>query len=240
MTVLVLGATGATGRCLVTHLVERGHDVRAIVRSPDRLPEAVRDRVDVTAAAILDLNDAQLEEHVRGCRAVVSCLGHNPSFRGIFGKPRRLVTDATRRLCEAIEANAEGTVTRFVLMSSSGVRNSDLKERISLPQKAVIFLLRHLVPPHADNECAAEHLRTRIGRGHPQIEWIAVRPDGLIHEDEVTPYELHSSPTRSAIFNAGKVSRINVAHFMAELIDDDELWVRWKGQMPVMYSRDQP
>jgi hypothetical protein len=66
----------------------------------------------------------------------------------------------------------------------------------------------------------------------------AVRPDTLINEDEVTEYEVHPSPTRSAIFDAGKTSRINVGHFMAELITDDELWNRWKGQMPVIYIKE--
>ena len=65
-----------------------------------------------------------------------------------------------------------------------------------------------------------------------------MRPDGLIDEDAVTEYDVHPSPIRSAIFDAGQVSRINVAHFMAELITNDETWQTWKGQMPVIYSRE--
>ena len=68
------------------------------------------------------------------------------------------------------------------------------------------------------------------------IEWTAVRPDGLIDEKTVSKYTLHPSPTRSAIFNAGKISRINVAHFMADLITDNNTWNKWKGQMPVIYN----
>ena len=88
-----------------------------------------------------------------------------------------------------------------------------------------------------DNEQAADYLRTQIGQSDKHIEWVAVRPDGLINEDEVTAYEIYPSPIRSAIFNAGKVSRINVGHFMSELINDNKLWNEWKGQMPVMYSK---
>ena len=58
----------------------------------------------------------------------------------------------------------------------------------------------------------------------------------LIESPEVSSYSLHPSPTRSAIFDAGKTSRINVAHFMAELIHDDVLWRHWRGQMPVIYN----
>jgi uncharacterized protein YbjT (DUF2867 family) len=38
MTILVVGATGATGRLLVEQLLARGQDVKMIVRSPDKLP----------------------------------------------------------------------------------------------------------------------------------------------------------------------------------------------------------
>ena len=64
-----------------------------------------------------------------------------------------------------------------------------------------------------------------------------VRPDNLINADEVTEYEVHPSPIRSAIFKAGKTSRINVAHFMAELITDENTWAKWWGQMPVVYNK---
>ena len=101
----------------------------------------------------------------------------------------------------------------------------------------MIGLLRLLLPPHLDNEKATDYLRTEIGQNNNSVEWVAVRPDGLINEEEVTKYEIHPSPSRSAIFNAGKVSRINVGHFMANLIHDEILWTKWKGQMPVIYSK---
>jgi uncharacterized protein YbjT (DUF2867 family) len=87
MTVLVVGASGATGRLLVEQLLDRGCDVRVIVRSPQRLPDAVRnhDRLSAIHAGVLDLGDAELAEAVRGCSAVASCLGHTVSFRGVFG-----------------------------------------------------------------------------------------------------------------------------------------------------------
>ncbi len=63
-----------------------------------------------------------------------------------------------------------------------------------------------------------------------------MRPDGLTNEDRVTKFTVHPSPTRSPLFDAGKTSRINVAHFMAELIFDDALWAAWRGKMPVIYN----
>ncbi len=239
MTTLVVGASGATGRLLVEQLLNRGQSVRAIVRMPDDLPEVIKhhDNLSTIQASILDHSDAEMTQYVNGCDAVASCLGHNLTFKGIFGHPRRLVTDATRRLCDAIKANQSDKPVKFVLMNTTGNSNRDLPERISLSQKCVIGLLRLLLPPHVDNEKAADYLRTRIGQNDAAIEWTAVRPDSLIDESEPTDYELHPSPIRSAIFDAGLTSRVNVAHFMADLITDDETWNRWKGQMPVIYNK---
>lgn len=240
MTALVVGASGATGRLLVEQLLNRGQQVKIIVRSTNNLPDAVinHDRLTVIQASVLDLSDAEMAQHVSGCDAVASCLGHNMSFKGIYGQPRRLVTNATRRLCSAIRVSKVDTPVRFVLMNTAGNRNRDLPEPISFGQKIVIGLLRLLLPPHVDNEQAADYLRSIVGQNDSAIEWAAVRPDGLIDESEVSEYEIHPSPIRSAIFDAGKTSRINVAHFMAELITDDQTWNQWKGQMPVIYNRE--
>ena len=235
---LVVGASGATGKLLVEHLLNRGQNVKVIVRSPDKLPDSVKnhDKLSLIQASLLDLSDAEMGQHVKGCNAVASCLGHNMSFKGIYGHPRRLVTDATRRLCQAIKANQPAEPVKFVLMNTAGNSNRDLAEPVSFAEKSVIGLLRLLLPPHVDNEKAADYLRTRIGQDDETIEWAVVRPDNLIDDSEVTDYEVYASPIRSAIFDAGLTSRINVAHFMADLITDDGPWRKWKGQMPVIYN----
>lgn len=69
------------------------------------------------------------------------------------------------------------------------------------------------------------------------MEWVVVRPDGLTNEDDVTEYDICVSPSRNVIFNPGKTSPINVAHFMAELITEQDLWSKWAGKMPVVYNR---
>jgi putative NADH-flavin reductase len=239
MSVLVVGASGATGRLLVENLLNRGVAVKAVVRSADRLPESVRSNslLTVIEGSVLDFNDTQLADLVNGCSAIASCLGHNLTFRGMYGAPRKLVTDSVKRLCEAVKASQPKQTVRFVLMNTSGNRNRDLNEPISFGERLVVSLIRALVPPHPDNEQAADYLRTQIGAKDETVEWVAVRPDSLINEDAVSEYEIHPSPTRSAIFDPGKTSRINVADFMARLATDESLWQQWKGQMPVIYNQ---
>jgi len=238
ITTLVVGASGATGRLLVKQLLDRGHRVRAVVRDIAKLPVELREaeRLSVIQASLLELSDVELARATSGCQAVASCLGHNMSWKGIYGRPRRLVTEAMHRLSVAVEANRPQTPVRFVLMNTAGNGNRDNQEPISFGHRLVIGLIRVLVPPHADNEQAADFLRTEIGRSDVAIEWTVVRPDTLTDEDAVTEYTTYPSPIRSAIFNAGATSRINVAHFMADLVTDDSVWRKWKGQMPVIYN----
>ena len=235
MRALVAGATGATGSLLVKQLLFQGIQVRAVVRNKNKL-EGLGANLELIEGSLLDFSDEQMTELVKDCDAVISCLGHNISFKGIYGKPRQLVTDAVRRLSQAVERNKPVKPVKFVLMNTTGNRNRDLDEKVSFGHKVVVGLLRVLVPPHPDNEQAAEYLRVEVGQSNPFIEWVAVRPDGLVNETTVSEYVIKPSPTRDAIFDAGKVSRINVAHFMSDLISDSELWHTWKGQMPVIYS----
>ena len=239
MTTLVVGASGATGRLLVKQLLERGEQVSAIVRSKEAMSEYIgsNDRLSIIQASVLDLSDEEMRQQVSGCDAIASCLGHNLSFKGMFFPPRRLVTDATRRLCAAVSANEPKDPVKFVLMNTTGNSNRDIDEQISMSQKLVIGLLRLLLPPHVDNEDAADYLRTGVGHNSRFIEWAIVRPDTLIDEFQTTSFSVHPSPIRSAIFDAGTTSRINVACFMADLIGDEAVWRQWAGKMPVIYNK---
>jgi NAD(P)-dependent dehydrogenase (short-subunit alcohol dehydrogenase family) len=240
MTTLVVGANGATGRLLVEQLLAQGEAVNIIVRSTDVLSDQLKqnERLRVTEASLLDMTDEALKTQVQGCHAVVSCLGHNLTLKGMFGHPRRLVTDAVQRLCLAIESTAPEVPVKFILMNTTGNVNKQADETISKRQSIVLSLIRHLVSPHADNEQAAAYLQANIGLHKKLIEWAAVRPDSLIDQASVTEYEVYASPIRSAIFDAGKTSRINVAHFMSQLIVNDSKWQEWEGQMPVIYNAD--
>ena len=114
--------------------------------------------------------------------------------------------------------------------------NRDIPEKPPLSQRLVVAQLRLLLPPHADDEKAADFLRIAIGQAHENVEWVVVRPDSLTDEGSVTAYDLESSPIRNTIFDAGATSRANVANFMCRLVTEPELWQAWKRQMPVIYN----
>ena len=235
---LVLGASGATGRLLVKALLQKDVEVIAMVRNKNsmiNLGNAFQ-KLQIIEMEISNTSINELAQYLRKCDKVFSCLGHNLSFKGIYGHPRRLVTDAVRSIAKTIEFLDPNHKYKIVLMNTAGNSNRGIPEKPPLSQRLVIALLRIILPPHVDNENAADFLRLHFGENNCQVEWVAVRPDGLIDEDQVSNYDLYPSPIRNSIFDAGITSRINVADFMSELAVNTALWDKWKGQMPVIYN----
>jgi uncharacterized protein YbjT (DUF2867 family) len=236
-TVLLVGGTGRTGGRVLEQLLGRGINVRAIVRSAEKLPAGAAERpgLSVVEADLLALSDEELLRQVRGCDAVVSCLGHTISLRGIFGRPRDLVTRATTRLCRAIQASQPARPVKFILMSSVSVnRRAGLDTRRGRFERAVLWMQRGLVPPGRDNQRAADFLHDVIEAADPSVQWVVVRPDTL-KEGDVTEYALHEGLVDS-LFRPGATNRANVAHFMCELATDPEAWAAWQGKLPVIVN----
>lgn len=236
MAVLVLGATGTTGQCVVQDLLDNGQDVIALVRQVKLTAHPSLEQIQGT---VLNLDDSTLIKILLRVDSIISCLGHNMTLKGIYGAPKMLVRDTLKHLCQLEKlVNTEFNRTRplkIILMNSTGNRNLDLSEPVSISQHIVLSLIRNLVPPHLDNERAANYLRCDL-KEDKDIEWVVVRPDSLIDRESISGYRLTPSPTRSAIFNAGQTSRINVANFMARLSRETGLFDYWKGKMPVIYN----
>jgi len=237
VTVLLVGGTGRTGGRVLQQLLQRGVHVRAIVRSSSRLsPELIADpNLSVIEADLLSLSDKELQQHLLGCDAVISCLGHTLNARGIFGAPRDLVAQAATRLCRGAQALAPDRPVRFILMSSVSVNRPErLDTRRGTLERVVLSVLRAAVPPARDNQCAADFLIREIGQGDPHVQWTAVRPDTLL-EGEVSPYALHEGLV-SALFKPDNTNMANVAHFMCELATDSGVWEQWRGKLPVVVN----
>ena len=235
MKVLVLGATGQTGYHVVNQFLENNIQVKAIVRNAEKFKDFQSDKnLEIYVESILDVEDMVLKEILADVDAVISCLGHNISLEGMFGKPHYLVTDAINKI--VINSN-DKIPKKFILMNTTACLNTKQEEKFTFGESIIMGIMRSLLPPQRDNDRALKFLEEYIGEDNI-LEWIAVRPDTLITQDQVTDYEIFASPQRSPIFNAGKTSRINVAHFIMKLASDEELWNEWKFKTPVIYNQE--
>jgi len=243
-TVLVLGSTGSNGKLVVEGLLQRGCEVRCVARSASSLGSlAAHERVTVIEGSFLAMSPAVFRGHVDGCDAVVSCLGHNLTLRGMFRDPA-LCTEACRMVCDAAEhlKYSEGhRPLKFVLHSSAGCdRPGGADPRRGRLERFVLWLIRNLVPPHRDNETALAFLGTRAQKKGDPVEWCVVRPDDLVHSDDrVSEYTL--SPTLlNGLFDAKVTTRRNVADFMCRLVTDPTCWSQWRQTFPMIVDTHQP
>jgi NAD(P)-dependent dehydrogenase (short-subunit alcohol dehydrogenase family) len=235
--VLVLGGTGRTGGRVLQQLLDRGVRVRAIVRSASRLPEGVAGHpgLMVVEADPLSLSREAMLEQVRDCDAVISCLGHTNDIKGVFGAPHELVAPMVERACAAAVALQPAAPIKIVLMSSVSVhRSGGLDARRGGAERAMVGLMRALVPPAKDNQDAADFLLEYVGTGSPFVQWVVVRPDTLL-EGDVSEYALHESLV-SSLAKPNDTTRANVAHFMCELVTDPKAWDVWQGRLPVIVN----
>ena len=77
MKILIAGATGATGNRLVKQLLDGGHVVTVIVRTPEKFHQGIRNHknISISTSMVLDLSHVDLAKQVENCEAIVSCLG---------------------------------------------------------------------------------------------------------------------------------------------------------------------
>jgi len=118
---LVLGASGNTGRRFVDMALARGHIITAIVRATARMPH--KDGLRVVVGDVLD--PTILKEASCSVDAVVSCLGirkeipSDPWSRLI--SPENFTERSAQLTLDAMKQNG---IKRFVAISSAGIGDS--------------------------------------------------------------------------------------------------------------------
>jgi len=197
MKILVLGATGATGRQIVEQALERSHQVAAFVRDPGKLAIG-NDRLRVITGSISDDTRA-LTEAVRGQNAVISALGVGNSL-----KSSDLISRSMRAIVPAMESQG---VRRLLFVSAFGVGETR-RDVPLLPRIAQRLLLADVF---ADKEAGEDYLR------RSSLDWTLIYPAILTNGPRTAKYrvgerlELHGLP---------KISRADVADFVLSQIED--------------------
>ena len=215
--------------------------MQAVARSKERLVDALEEvqpglsqkrGLEVVHASLLDLSSEELAALVAGADAVVQCLGHNLTFRGLWLPPYLLVKTACERLTAAVAESGKPRA-KFVLMGSDGAANPGGEDDPrSLGERALLAVMRALLPPVRDNEAAAAYMH---GLGMKSgLEWTVLRPTDM-KNGEAQPYTLYPKPV-GGLFGDGIVTRATVAACMVDLITNRKLWKQHAGRFPVVHD----
>jgi putative NADH-flavin reductase len=156
MKLLLLGATGHTGRELLDIALAHGHDVTVLVRSPEKLGPT---RARVVQGDVLDAN--ALARAMAGQDAVLSALG--PRAREALRAGSSLMASSSRATIAAMKqagVSRVGVVSAAVLFPEKGLRFAFAR-----------FFLRH----HAHDLAAMESAFTASG-----LDFVFARPPRLV------------------------------------------------------------
>lgn len=200
MKLAIFGATGETGRHLVKQALERGHEVTAFTRSPEKLP-INSDRLTVVQGDVR--NADKVNEAIAGVDAVLSALGPAEN------KPVFTVTEGTQNILDAM--NRYG-VERLVVSAGAGV--GDPNDEPKLFNHAINFLLKIV------SRWVYEDMRRTVDlvRGS-HVKWTVVRVP-MLTDDEPT------GDVKVGYVGKGlgsRLTRADMARFMLDQVESDEL-----------------
>ena len=197
--ILIVGATGGTGRQLVAQALERGYAVTALVRNPAKLG-IEHPNLRIVQGDVLDY--ASVESAVKGQEAVVSALGHKQYFR-----PTRILSEGTRNMLRAMEAQG---VPRFICQTSLGIGDSAGRGGLYY----IFIVCPFVVPFYFWDKTRQERLIAES-----RLEWVIVRPGALTNGEKRGSYR-HGANIGNYISTV-RISRADVADFMLNQLTDD-------------------
>ena len=172
--VLVVGATGNTGRRVVEQLRARGVAVRAASRKPEKMRSLGLEASGAELVAVDVLDVASIEAAMAGVSAVVCCTGFTPSLNFKKDNPAKVDHVGTDNLVKAAVGN--GNVKKFVLVTSlltnakaAGQENNDNYK----------FL-------NALGGVLDEKLQAELNLRASGLDYTVIRPGGLSNEPEAS------------------------------------------------------
>lgn len=192
---LVLGATGGTGRALVEQAVAAGLSVTVLVRRPDK---SFPDRVRVVSGDLLE-DSTVLHAAVSGQDAVVSALGVGPSFTS-----GHLISRSAPAIVAAMRRHG---VRRLVFTSAFGV-GATRQDTPLLPRVFIATLLRDV---YRDKQVGEQAILAS------DLDWTIVYPVGLTDGPRSGRYRVGE---RLSLKGFPRISRGDVAEFLLRQVED--------------------
>ena len=197
MKLLVLGATGGTGRHVVMQALEQGHQATAIVRDPARLSVA-SDRLRVVTGNVT-ADDSAVVTAMQGQDAVISTLGVGKSFAS-----GGLIAAAMPHIVRAMQGAG---VRRLIVTSAFGVGET-FRDAPLVPRIFIRTLLRNV---YRDKEAGEAVVRAT------DLVWTIVHPTGLT--DGAATGTCRAGE-RLALRGFPTIARADVAAFLLKQVED--------------------
>jgi len=218
MKILLLGATGRTGRHLLQQALDRGHTVHALVRD--------RRRVKISSENLLlfegsPLDKATMQNAMAGCEAILSVLNISRNNDWPWSRLRTPKDFLSSVMKNIIELAAQHHIQRIVITSAWGVAET----RKDVPGWFRWFIEHsNILYPYED------HARQEDLLKQTSLQWTAIRPVGLVNGEtkKAVMVSLNTGPKPRIT-----IGRSSLAAFMLDVLEKN-MYLR---QMPVVSEK---
>lgn len=197
MKLLIIGATRGIGLNLLKQALEKGHEVTALVRDPNRL-NLHHEKLTVIEGNIVDKE--AVERAVEGQDAVCVIIGIKPTR-----KPVSVFSIGTKNVVEAMTSSMAKK-----LICVTGIGAGDSKNHGGFFYDKIInpLLLKTI---YKDKDLQEEIVQKS------DLDWVIVRPGFLTNGPLTGKYR---ALTNLEDITTGKISRADVAHFILHELEE--------------------
>jgi len=197
MRIVIAGGHGQIARQFARLVSAAGHQPVGMIRKPEHVPDLEEDGVEPAMIDLENTDVAALTEIVRGADAVVFAAGGGPD--GDAARKETVDKGAAIMLADAAEAAG---VRRYLMVSAMGTESADPPPPADGSSEDVFQVYLRA------KQAADDNVRAR------DLDWTVVRPGALT--DEVP-----TGRVRLGSLERGSVTRGDVAHVLAELLEAD-------------------
>jgi putative NADH-flavin reductase len=197
--IALFGATGKTGNEFLKLALANGYQVKALVRTPEKLKEDPN-KLEIIKGDVLVCEDVQ--NTLAGCDIVVSLFGH------VKNSPAWLQTQGTINIVSAMKTE---NIQKIVSLSGGGLPFPE-KDKPKLADKLIRIIMKIAVPKILND--AIEHHKVLQ---ESELQWIIVRGPRLTNGSKVGNYKVGWVGVNSGT----KIARADLADFILKQVTED-------------------
>lgn len=204
MNVLLLGATGRTGKYVLEYLLNNGHTINVIVRDKNKIGNT-SDRLQIFEA---DITIENLLKATNGCEAIISVLNISRTSDFPWAKLRTPKDFLSETMKNILQISKELKIKKLIVCSAWGVHET---------KKEIPGWFRWVINNSNVGLAYKDHERQENFLRNSELNYTIVRPAGLtnsVKEKEILISQNNIPKPKLTI------SRKNTARFMVELLED--------------------
>ena len=205
MKILVLGATGRTGKHVIEEALKKGHKIVAVARDPGKLK-----KYDISVIKGTPYDYEIIEKAIEGCDAVINTLNvsrKSDSPWASLSAPKDMISKSASNAIKAMEKTGN---KRFVALSTIGAGRSWNTSPAILKFIVSISNLRHAFADHGRQEEMLENSPVEYTICRAPMLSNEINTSGAVATREGNPP------------NSTKLSRNSAAEFFIRIIENKE------------------